>query len=95
MFPPSAEKPFQRFPLILLFLKGRRKQAQDQPRDKQEDPGEQVHDPPPPADQQPPETAMAFLLVFRHRSGSSNRTVVFLKCIYIDISASAFRAVHS
>lgn len=79
---------------ILLFLKRGREQAKDQPGNKQEDPAAQIHNPPPPADQQPPEAAVAFLLIFRHRSGSGSRTMVLLECVHPDITASAFRTIH-
>ena len=50
---------------ILLFLKRRREKTKDEPGEEQENPGKKIHDPPPPADGQPPEAAVPLFLIFR------------------------------
>ena len=58
--------------LIFLFPERRRKEPKDQPREKHENPGHQVYDPPPPADGEPPEAAVPLFLVFGLCFGCGN-----------------------
>ena len=59
----------------------------------QEDPQEQVDDPPPGADENPPEAAVALFLVLGFRG--RDRAPIFLKGLNADVGASALWTSHN
>ena len=70
-------------------------QAENQSRDEEDDPGNEVDNPPPPSDGQPLEAAMALLPVFGFCCGCRDCSAIFLKGVGCDIVAAAFRTFHA
>ena len=77
---------------LVLFLSGGGK---DQLYRENENPHEQVNDPPPPADAEPPQKAVALFLVFGFGFRYGGGTGLFLKRLECHVFAVTFWANHS